>query len=289
MNASLRRIRAIAGTTFTELARLRVFYVLVLFALALIVTATFLARISFQQELQVTRDIALGAIDFFLCLLAIVATAQLLPRDLEDRVVYSVLAKPVRRFEYMLGKFAGMLALLAVSLAVMGLLCLLVIHLREESALRATTQQLTQLTPDQVAAAKRDIQHAGVNWDLGAAFILTLTKAAVLVAIALAISSFATSGIFTISAMAMVYLIGHLEGIARDYWLREHAAGWITHAFLAFVVFVFPDLQAFNLGDQLAGGATVAHDLIFRLLGLAAFYIVTYLIWAMAIFSQREL
>ncbi len=107
MNSSLGRIGAIARTTFIELARLRVFYVLVLFALVLIISSSFLARISFQQELQVTKDIALGAINFFLSMLAIVATAQLLPRDLEDRVIYSVLAKPVRRFEYMLGKFFG--------------------------------------------------------------------------------------------------------------------------------------------------------------------------------------
>ena len=102
MSASFDRIGAIARTTFIELARLRVFYVLVLFALVLIISSSFIARISFQQELQVTRDIALGAINFFLSMLAIVATAQLLPRDLEDRVIYSVLAKPVRRFEYMM-------------------------------------------------------------------------------------------------------------------------------------------------------------------------------------------
>jgi len=105
MNSSFGRIGAIARTTFIELARLRVFYVLVLFALVLIISSSFVARISFQQELQVTKDIALGAINFFLSMLAIVATAQLLPRDLEDRVIYSVLTKPVRRFEYMLGKF----------------------------------------------------------------------------------------------------------------------------------------------------------------------------------------
>jgi len=130
MNSSLGRIGAIARTTFIELARLRVFYVLVLFALVLIISSSFLARISFQQELQVTKDIALGAINFFLSMLAIVATAQLLPRDLEDRVIYSVLAKPVRRFEYMLGKFFGVLGLLVISLVAMSILCLAVITRR---------------------------------------------------------------------------------------------------------------------------------------------------------------
>src|SRR5438270_726317 len=148
MSSSLGRIAAIARTTFTELARLRVFYVLVLFALVLIISSSFLARISFQQELQVTKDIALGAINFFLSMLAIVATAQLLPRDLEDRVVYSVLAKPVRRFEYVLGKFFGALGLLVISLVAMSILCLAVIHLRAGAAVRESMQQLAQSPSD---------------------------------------------------------------------------------------------------------------------------------------------
>jgi len=228
MNSSLGRIGAIARTTFIELARLRVFYVLVLFALVLIISSSFLARISFQQELQVTKDIALGAINFFLSMLAIVATAQLLPRDLEDRVIYSVLAKPVRRFEYMLGKFV-------------------------------------------------------------LALLLILTKAAVLISLTLCISSFATSNIFTISAMAMVYLVGHLESIARDYWLHQRAAGWLVRAFLAAVVFFFPDLQAFNLSDQIVAGSSLSNLMLLKLLGLGVFYIVGYLVIAIAIFSQREL
>src|SRR5436189_556189 len=157
MNSSLGRIGAIARTTFIELARLRVFYVLVLFALVLIISSSFLARISFQQELQVTKDIALGAINFFLSMLAIVATAQLLPRDIEDRVVYSVLAKPVRRFEYISGKFVGVLGLLLVSLIAMGLLCLAVIHLRQQAALQTAAGQFAQSTAEDRANFLRSI------------------------------------------------------------------------------------------------------------------------------------
>src|SRR5438067_7391067 len=172
MSFSLGRIAAIARTTFTELARLRVFYVLVLFALVLVISSSFLARISFQQELQVTKDISLGAINFFLSLLAIVATAQLLPRDIEDRVVYSVLAKPVSRFEYILGKLLGVLGLLALSLAAMSVLCLVVLHLREQSALQEANRQVAQWAPDQLSSTVRAIHIAGVNRDLFAALVL---------------------------------------------------------------------------------------------------------------------
>ncbi len=72
-----------------------------------------MARLSFQQEFQVLKDVSLGAMSIFTSLLAIVATAQLLPRDLEDRTIYTILAKPVPRYEYLIGKLAGVLLLLA--------------------------------------------------------------------------------------------------------------------------------------------------------------------------------
>ena len=53
------------------------------------------------------KDVSLGAMSIFTSLLAIVATAQLLPRDLEDRTIYTILAKPVPRYEYLIGKLAG--------------------------------------------------------------------------------------------------------------------------------------------------------------------------------------
>jgi hypothetical protein len=289
MNASLRRIGAIARTTFIEMARLRVFYVLVLFALVLILSSSFLARISFQQELQVTKDIALGAVNFFLSLLAIVATAQLLPRDIEDRVIYSVLAKPVARFEYMLGKFFGVIALLTVSVIAMSLLCLAVIHLREQSTMRETLTQFSQSTPEDRAGAIRAIQEAGVNAGLFTALAANLAKGIILAALALCVSSFATSSIFTISAMAMIYLVGHLEAVAREYWLQQHAAGWFTRAFLAVVAFVFPDLQAFNLSDQLLAGVTLTSSMLLKLFQLGFVYTAAYLLLAIAIFYQREL
>jgi hypothetical protein len=89
--------------------------------------------------------------------------------------------------------------------------------------------------------------------------------------------------------MAMIYLVGNLEGIARDYWLQEHAAGWVTRVFLAFVSFVFPDLQAFDFSSAVAGGASMAAPLVMKLLSLGALYAASYLLLAIAVFYQREL
>ena len=121
---SFARIAAITGNTFTELVRLKVFYFLLIFALLLIANSLFMARLSFQQEFQVLKDVSLGAMSIFSSLLAIVATAQLLPRDLEDRTIYTILAKPVPRYEYLIGKLAGVLLLLALSILAMSALFL---------------------------------------------------------------------------------------------------------------------------------------------------------------------
>jgi hypothetical protein len=102
----IRRTTAIAAVTWTELVRLKVFYFLVIFALLVIGNSFFLARFSFEEEFQMLKDIALGAMSIFSSLLAILATATLLPKDMEDRTIYTILAKPVSRVEYLLGKLA---------------------------------------------------------------------------------------------------------------------------------------------------------------------------------------
>jgi len=124
---SLGRVFAITTNTFTDLTRQRVFYFLLIFALLLIGSSLFMARLTFQQELQILKDVSLGAMSIFTSLLAILATARLIPQDSEDRTVYTILAKPVPRLEYVLGKLGGVLLLLAISTFVMSALFLLVL------------------------------------------------------------------------------------------------------------------------------------------------------------------
>src|SRR5689334_3525060 len=64
-----RRVAAICRNTVTELTRLKIFYVLLLFALVLIGGSVFLARFSFQQEFQILKDVSLGTMSIFSSLL----------------------------------------------------------------------------------------------------------------------------------------------------------------------------------------------------------------------------
>ncbi|MDQ6621989.1 MAG: hypothetical protein M3Y86_00690 [Verrucomicrobiota bacterium] len=288
-NHSLGRIVAIAGNTLTELSRLRVFYVLLLFALVLIAGSVFMARLSFQQEFQILKDISLGAISIFTSILAIAASARLLPQDVEDRTVYTILARPVLRIEYLAGKLLGVLLLLAISTLVMGGLFFAVLYFREQSALAAAAHQTPGLPPEQIDEALRAVRAAGFRPDLLAALGVIFIKAAVLASLTLFISTFASSSIFTIVVAAFVYLIGHLQGTAREFWLQEQGAGWLTRVFLGCVALVFPDLQLFNFTDQVVAGAAIPTGLFAEAILLGCFYVVIYLLFSAAVFAKKEL
>jgi ABC-type Na+ efflux pump permease subunit len=286
---SFGRIAAITGNTFTELSRLRVFYILLLFALLLIGSSIFMAQLTFQQEFQVLKDIALGSMSIFTSLLAVVATARLIPQDLEDRTIYTILAKPVPRIEYLLGKLAGVLVLLAVSMVIMSVLFFVVLKVREETVLSDTLRQMQDSPPEQMAEALGAVRASAFNVNLWSGLGLIYVKACLLAALTLFVSTFATTTIFTTVVMVFVYFIGHLQSTARTYWLQTSGAGWITKLFLAFVALLFPDLQLFNLVDDIVAGTAIPLALFVKTATLGLFYTSFYLLLAWTVFYRKEL
>ena len=286
---SLRRLTAIIGNTFTGLTRLKIFYVLLLFALLLIGSSVFMAQMTFQQEFQVLKDIALGAMSLFTSLLAVIATARLLPQEMEDRTAYTVLAKPVSRFEYLAGKLLGVLSLLALSLIAMSALFFLVLTLREQSVLNETARQMNNAPSEQVAEALRQVRASAFNPNLFSGLAVIYAKGCLLAALTLFVSTFATSTIFTTIVMAFVYFIGHVQPIAREYWMQSNSAAWLTKSFLAIVALLFPDLQSFNLTDDVVAGNAVPLTLLLQTLAMGLFYTAFYLALAWAAFFRKEL
>lgn len=286
---SFRRIAALTSITVTELTRLKVFYVLLLFALLLIGSSAFMARLSFQQEFQVLKDISLGAMSIFTSLLAIVATARMLPQEIEERTIYTILAKPVPRFEYLVGKLAGVLLLLLISTIAMTALFCAVLFVREQSALGEVARQMTGVPQDQLRDALQAVRTSTFNADLLPGILIIYLKCALLASLTLFISTFATTNIFTIVVTVFVYFIGHLQGTAREYWLQQNGGPWLSRIFLAFVALVFPDLQLFNFADDVVAGAVIPLALFAKAAAFACFYIVFYLLLSVAVFSGREL
>jgi len=285
----IRRIAAIGAVTWTELVRLKVFYFIVIFALLVIGNSFFLARFSFEEEFQMLKDIALGAMSIFSALLAILASATLLPKDLEDRTIYTILAKPVSRFEYLLGKLAGVFLLVALAVILMAAVFAVVLLLRTQIVLHATATELAGMPAAELQAALQKVRNAGYDPGLFSAGLVILLKAWLLAAMTVFISTFATSAIFTTITAFAAYFIGHLQATARDFWMAGGDLGPAAKLILALVALVFPDLQAFSLVDGVVTGTPIPAGVLLKTLALGCGYIAVYTALAAAVFQTREL
>jgi ABC-type Na+ efflux pump permease subunit len=280
---------AIARNTFTELVRQKVFFFLLIFALLIIGNSAFMAKFSFQEQFQMLKDISLGAMSVFTSLIAILATANFLPKDMEDRTIYTLLAKPVPRYRYLLGKLLGIITLLACATLLMSALFLATLWLRESTVLAETRAQLEGASPEEIALAVKEVTDATFNINLLPGIAIIFIKSALLASLTLFISSFATSSIFTILMAAALYFIGHLQSTAREYWLSGLDVEWWSRLLAAAVALLFPDLQAFNLTDDIIAGTAVPLALFLNTAGLGILYVAVYFALSALVFSSREL
>jgi ABC-type transport system involved in multi-copper enzyme maturation permease subunit len=286
---SLRRTWAIATNTFRDLVRQKVFYFMLVFGLILIGVSLTLASISFQGQLQTVMDVCLGAMSVFTMLLAVLATAMLLPKDMEDRTLYTILAKPVSRFEYLVGKLVGVAMILLVATLLMTAAFLVVLHFWQGREIENLQQ--TEM-PERAAATIAQIKSGTFTPTLFGGIGVIFLRSVVCAALTLMLSCFATSWLFTVIVSLMVILAGHLVPIARSVWQgpvgAAEAPAHIALLLRLITVFV-PDMQLFNVVDDIAVGMTIEADVFLRIAGLGTGYVLVYLLVGWLFFAWREL
>lgn len=119
MGGGLSRIVAVAANTFRETVRERVLYNLVFFAILMTLSGLLLSQLSIRQDEKVLKDIGLAAMDLFGTLIAVFIGVGLVSKEIERRSMYPLLAKPLSRGEFFMGKFAGLVFTLLVNISVM--------------------------------------------------------------------------------------------------------------------------------------------------------------------------
>jgi Cu-processing system permease protein len=117
----MRVIRSIALNVFKESIRDKVLYNLVLFAMMLMAVSYLLGQLTAGQEIKIIKDIGLAAMSLFGLFIAVFIGIGLVSKEVERRSIYSLLAKPMRRQEFILGKYAGLGLTLVVNIVVMTL------------------------------------------------------------------------------------------------------------------------------------------------------------------------
>jgi len=288
----------IAGHTFTQLVRMKVFYFFAVFAVLMLAASYFempwsrTTENSAEQELIILKSTAMGAMVMFSVLFAIASTALLIPKDLEDRTLYTILSKPVPRLDYLLGKLLGVLFLVAVSLLLMDALLSFILNIRTDTLIAEEMARGASLGwPQEYLDIRRaEIGQQGVTWDLQAGIGAIFFKAMIMASIALLISTFSSSTLFTIVIAVVIYFIGHFTADARNYWLHSQGVSVSPQVKILSqgIALVFPDFQLYNIIDASIEGKKIAAGIFTRLATLTFFYSAIYSVLAWFTFRKKE-
>lgn len=278
---SPKRVWIIALNTFTEAIRQKVYNVLLIFALVAIASATFFAQFSFSEQLKFVKDFCLGALSVFGALIAIVGTAQLLPNEVENRTIYTILSKPVRRFEFLLGKFKGIVLLIFLSMVMMSLMFAAALVFKENRLVAEVLREAGHIQNADVQQTIREIRRQAFDPDIVKGVILIFVKLALLASITLFFSTFSTSMVFNVVVAFMAFLAGHLRAGAAEIW-SEHT---VLMALLAIV----PDLGAFNVADDIIIGNVIPWSHVGEIVVYGTVRTVIIVVAAHLIFTRREI
>jgi len=257
----MRNIPTVAANTFREAVRDRVLYNLVFFALMMIGAAILVGQISIGIERDVIISLGLSAISVVGIFIAIFLGVALVSKEMDKRTLYALLAKPVKRWEFLLGRFAGLVMTLTVNTAAM-----------------ATGLYIALWSVNRA-------------WQASDIYILTavyliLLKLAVIVALALLFSCF-TTPFLAILFTAGMYVAGLLSGDLRTI----HGVGVDpgTMRLARAISYLLPNFQNFNVMGAVVHGRGVPAVIAWHATLYAVLYIAIVLTGAAAVFSRRNL
>lgn len=294
---SPRRICIIASHTFTQLVRMKVFYFVIIFALLAWAIPRFMTGIisagdsASEQELRLIKSTSFFAMNLFGFVMAIASTALLIPKDIEDRTLYTILCKPVPRLDYLIGKLVGVITLI--------FLCLLFMNILLSWSLYDKCAELVKLereimqgryAPDYIESQITNLKQHGLTMSVHYAAIAIFLKAAIITAIALLISTFSSSTIFTIILSIMVVLIGMIQADAREYLLKFADANNYSKAAKSALglAVIAPDFQLMSIDDGAINGKTISALVLGKISLVAFLYMALYTVLAWFAFRKKE-
>lgn len=138
----MRPIVAIAGTTIGEAIRRKVLLIILLIGVIFLIIAPGLGVLSTRSEDTVLRSMMLGIIQLTSAVIAIVLTVYMIPNEIERRTIYTILSKPVHRWQFLVGKYLGAVGALGLMMALMSIVMIVAFLLQQRDT--AAALQLVQ-------------------------------------------------------------------------------------------------------------------------------------------------
>jgi len=254
------RIAYIAANTFREAVRDRVLYNLIIFALLMIGSSLLLGQITIGVERELLVNLGLTAISIFGVLIAIFIGIGLVSKEIDKRTVYTVLTRPVQRWQFILGKYFGLVSTLAVNTLFMaaGLFAALLFVMRR-------------------------FQHADV-YVLAAIFFILL-QFIMVTSFTMLFSSFSTP----IESAVMAFCFFVIGNFSEDLRALAAASTGAVKIFASAAAYLVPNFSALNISSSVAHGEAVAGRIILLNTGYAILYSAAMVAAAALIFQRRDM
>ncbi len=252
------RVLAVAQNTFREAVRDKVLYVLLILSATTILGSKALGWVSIGQDIKIIKDISLASVSVFGVLISIFIGTNLIHKEIDKRTVYTIVCRPIHRFEFIFGKYIGLVMLLAVVTGMMTLVATVYILLLDGS----------------------------VDPTFFCAILLIFCELLLLTALALLLSSMA-SPILGAMIVFSTFVLGNATGILVD--LPPHFDGTFAKAMLKGAYYVIPNLSNFNISTLAANGVPVSASYVAWALGYGALYTTMLLVLAALAFEDKDL
>ena len=251
------RVAVIALNTFRESLRDRILYNLLFFALLLIGFSALLGDFTIAEQKKIVTDLGLAAINLVGVIIAIFIGIGLVSKEIERRTVYTIMARPISRAQFILGKYLGLALTLLVNVGIM------------------LAVFLATLLMDGVP----------IHWGLFQAVELIYVELLLVTALALFFSTFSSSTVSAIMTLGF-YVIGHLTADLKG--IAAKSASETVKAAMTGLYYLCPNLETLNVKGQAAMGTSVAlpYQVLASAYGLA--YAAVLITAACAVFNRRD-
>jgi len=266
----VRTILLVTGAVFKESVRDRVPYGMVMFAVLMMAASYLISQLTAGQDLKIIKDLGLAALSIFGLLIAVFIGIGLVSKEVEKKSVFGLLAKPVTRTQFILGKYLGLVMTLVVNLAVMTV------------AYYVVLLYMDLTTP---AAVKAGWPAPALDPRLLIAIVLTVAELALVTAVALFFSTFSSPLLSALLTLGL-WVAGHFNSDLRQFEnvMAVQPVAWVARG----LYYVLPNLAPFNVKAEVVYGMPVAASHVGYTLLYAVVYISALLIAATAIFRRRD-
>jgi ABC-2 type transport system permease protein len=252
----MKAIWTISLLTLREAIRNKILYLLLFFSLFIIFSSWIVGQLTLGDELKIIKDMGLSSIQFFGVLITILIGINLIFREMEKRTIYLILSKPVKRYQFLLGKFFGLALILLIVLFVLGSLFYLVLILKGDRSPR-----------------------------LLFAFYFIYLEWLIIAGIAILFSSFSTP-LLSIMLTLAAFFTGHLtESLLM---LRDRLHSGTGNAIFSALFYFLPDLELFNVRTQLVHNLPLSWSYFLETGLYGVLYLTALLLLAIRIFQKKD-